>query len=160
MVQNMEKRYTHRGVPIIVFIIIMYLVFLVSWVIFRVNGLFSACLLSTAFLLFSLLCLYNITITIDNTYISFKLGIGLFKGRYKITNIKSCEPYNGISKRMGVGMKISFTGVVLKYFIVTGFKAIELRFHANNNLIVLIGTPLPEEISHQIKLLIDGTQPR
>ena len=128
----MEKRYIHRGIPIIVFMLIMYLFLLSLIVIFRGHDLFYILLITTG-LLFGLLCVYNITITIDNTYISFKLGIGLIKNRYKIANIKSCEPFSGISKRIGVGIKRNFFGDVLKYYIVTGFKAIELRFHDNNN---------------------------
>jgi len=151
----MKKKYTHNGTAMIVFIFIMYILFLAYWVTFRNNGLFPAFLLSTAFLLFGILCIYNITITIDNTYISFKLGIGLIKKKYKIANIKYCEPTSRISKRIGVGIKMSITGNVLKYYIVTGFKSIELRFHDNNKLIVCIGTPIPEEISQQIKLLVD-----
>ena len=142
-----------------VFMLIMHLLFVASWVIFQINGLFYACLFSTAFLLFSLLCVYNITITIDKTYLSFKLGIGLIKKRYKIANIRSCKPFSGISKKMGIGCKMTFGGDMLKYYIVTGFKAIELRFHDNDNLIVRIGTPLPEEISQQIQLYIDPAPP-
>jgi hypothetical protein len=151
----MEKRYTHPGVPIIALTLLTYL-FIIFWVIFRFNGSFYSCLLITAFLLFGILCVYNITITLDNTYISFKLGIGLIKKKYRIANIKSCEPYGGISKRVGVGYKRTFAGGVLKYFIVTGFKAIELRFHDNDKLTVLIGTPMPEEISKRVQLLIRG----
>ncbi|MDR0843187.1 MAG: hypothetical protein LBP68_07205, partial [Acidobacteriota bacterium] len=102
----MEKRYTHLGIPIMVFMLLMYLFFLAIWVICRGSDeLFYPCLFSTAGLLFGLLCVYNITITIDGTYISFKLGIGLIKKRYEIASIKSCEPVSGIVKKMGIGTK-------------------------------------------------------
>ena len=111
-------------------------------------------MLIIAIFLFSLLCIYKITITIDDTYLSFKLGVGLIKKRYKIADIKSCKQYSGISKRIGIGSKMSFTGNKLEYFIVTGFEAIELQFN-NRTTIVHIGTPLSEEISRQIQSLIE-----
>ena len=137
-----------------VVILLMYLLFLAFSMIFWANDLFYIFLLLTEGLFFGLLCVYNISIMIDNKYLSFKLGIGLIKKRYKIANIKSCKPVSGISKRIGVGTKVSFTGDILKYYIVTGFKAIELQFH-DNKVIVHIGTPFPEKISQQIQLLID-----
>jgi len=132
----------------------MYPLLLAPLVIFQVYASFYIILLITAGLLFGLLCVYNITITIDETYISFKLGIGLIKKRYKIANIESCKPVTGISKRIGVGSKLFFSGDVLKYYIVTGFEAIELRFRDNDRLTVRIGTPLTKEIIQQIQLLL------
>ena len=140
-----------------VFISLIYIFFLAFSIILWANELFYLNLLITAGLLFGLLCVYNITITIDNTYFSFKLGIGLIKKRYIIANIKSCKPVSGISKRIGIGAKMSFTGYILIYYIVTGFKAIELQFH-DRNTIVHIGTPIAEEISQHIQTLIDGNR--
>jgi len=148
-----EKIYTHRGVPIMVFMLLMYMGFMTPFVIVRANYLFYIILFSTALLFFGLLCVYNITITIDERYLSFKLGIGLIKKRYEIEDIISCKPYSGISKRMGVGFKMSFGGI-LEYYIVTGTKAIELNFR-NKKATVLIGTKQPEEISRYVQSLID-----
>jgi hypothetical protein len=92
---------------------------------------------------------------IDDTYLSFKLGIGLVKKRYEIANIQSCRPYIGISMRMGVGSKMALNGNRLKYYIVNGFKTIELRFHDRPKLTVLIGTNQPDEISRYVQSLID-----
>ena len=130
-----EKKYIHHGVPIIVFMILMYLCIMAFLLINRVNESLYICLFITASLLFGLLCVYNITITIDNTYLSFKLGIGLIKKRYRITNIKSCKSYSGISKRIGIGTKMSCTGDKLNYYIVTGSKTIELKFHDNKTIV-------------------------
>ena len=149
-----EKSYTHLGIPIIGFLllsVIISLVFLVRME--SINEFFYILLLMMVACLFGMLCFYNITITINNSYLSFKLGIGLIKKSYKIADIKSCEPYSGISRKIGIGTKISFSGNVLKYYIVTGFEAIEIRFH-NKKTIVRIGTPLSEEISQQIQSLI------
>ena len=91
---------------------------------------------------------------IDETYFSFKLGIGVIKKRYKIENIKVCKPYSGLSKRIGIGCKTSFGGKVLKYYILTGFSAIELQFHDEQSLTVLVGTNNPDEICQYIQELI------
>ena len=122
-----EKRYTYWGIPIMVFMFVMYLFVIALLVFLQANELFYKCFFITLILLFGLSCFYNITITIDNTYFSFKLGIGLIKKKYKITNIKSCNPYTGISKKIGIGSKMSIRGYIIDFYIVTGFKAIELQ---------------------------------
>ena len=151
------KKYTHCGVPMMLFLLLFYTISIVFMVIFWANELFYILLPTTVFFLFGILNTYNITITVNNTYFSFKLGVGLIKKRYKIVNIKSCKPYSGISKRIGIGSKLSITGNVLNYYIVTGFKSIEIQFH-DRKTVVHIGTPLPEEISQYIQLLIDGNK--
>ncbi len=150
------KTYTYRGIAMIVYMLLMYISLLVLSVIIWADESLYTCLFITVILLLGLLCFYKITITIDKTNLSFKLGIGLIKKSYEIANIKSCKPYTGISKRMGIaGPKISFTGNILEYYIVTGFKAIELRFHDRPKTTVLIGTNQPDEISRYIQSLID-----
>jgi hypothetical protein len=134
----------------------MYTLFWVLLVILGAANKYYIYLLVSVCFLFGLLCVYNITIEIDNTHFSFKLGIGLIKKRYEIANIKSCKPYSGISKRFGIGSKVSFfTGRKLEYYIVTGYKAVELQFFDRPSTIVLIGTNSPEEISQYVQLLIE-----
>ena len=153
-----EKKYTHWGIPIIGFLSLWVLFFLflltrtesINWLFFTYSAIITI-------LLFGILCVYNITITIDDSYFSFKLGMGLIKRRYNIADIKSCKPYAGFSKRIGIGWKRSVSGNLLEYYIVTGFKAIELQFH-NKKAIVLIGTPLAEEISQQIQSQIKKSE--
>jgi len=150
---NKEKRYTDRGIPIIAVILAVVVVFAgLTWLEY-IDSVQSYGLI--AILLFGLLCFYNITITIENTHISFILGIGLIKKRYEIKNIKSCKPI--ISQKIGIGAKIDFNGKIIKRYIVTGFKAIELQFH-DSKTIVHIGTTQPDEICKQIQSLIDGNK--
>ena len=149
-----EKCYTHRGIPIIGVLSLCVIIILILLVWIKPsNELFYIYLSIITVLLFGLLCAYNITITINNSDLSIKLGIGLIKKKYKIADIKSCKPYSGVSKRIGIGSKMSFSGDILEYYIVTGFEAIELQFH-NKKAIVCIGTPLSEEISQQVQSLI------
>ena len=148
------KKYTYWGVGIIVFMLLMYIFILVLSAILKNEQLYTY-LFGTVGLLCGLLCFYNITITIDKTYLSFRLGIGLIQKKYKIANIKSCKPYTDTPKRIGIGSKMSFTGNILKYYIVTGFKAIELQFYDSPKTTVLIGTNQPYEISQYVQSLID-----
>ena len=148
------KSYTHRGTPFMVFLSLGVIILLALLVRLKsINEQFYIYLLIIVVLLFGLLCVYKITITFDNTYFAFKLGIGLIKKRYKIADIKSCKLYSGISKRFGIGYKMGFGGI-LEYYIVTGLKVIELQFY-DNRAIVRIGTPLADEISQQIQSLIE-----
>jgi len=133
----------------------IYLVQIFNASVLKVNYEFYIYIIAFLGLLFGLLYVYKITIIIDNTHLYFELGIGLVKKKYEIANIKSCKPYSGISKRMGIGTKMSFTGNILKYYIVTAGKAIELKFHDNENLTVLIGTNQPDEICQYVQSLID-----
>ncbi|MCL1932850.1 MAG: hypothetical protein FWF53_03415 [Candidatus Azobacteroides sp.] len=149
------KEYTYLGVPMIVFLLLSSVIFFLLLLI--INKLFYIWLLLIAATLFGLLCFYNITITIDESYFSFKLGIGLIKKKYKIENIKSCNLYSGIHKGFGVGTKVSFAGKMLKQYNVTGLKAIELQFY-DNDIIVKIGTPQPDEISQCVQELIKKRQ--
>jgi hypothetical protein len=164
MKKTEEKIYAYRGTAMMVFLLLMYLFILVFPIVllYLISGqginwqiyLYGIVLIPGLFVLFGLLCLYNITITIDDTYFSFKLGIGCVKKRYEIANIKSCKPYSGIHTGFGVGIKKNFSGDVLKQYNVTGKKAIELRLY-DNNAIIKIGTPQPEEISQYVQSLME-----
>jgi len=161
-----EKKYTHRGTAMIVFLLLMYLfVLALPIIISYLNGqeinkqvyFYGYVLIPSLFLLFGLLCCYQITITIDDTYFSFKIGIGLIKKRYKITNIKSCQPYSGVHRGFGIGTKRNFFGDVMKQYNVTGMKAIEIRLY-DDNAIIKIGTNQPNEISEYVQSLIEKNE--
>lgn len=100
-----------------------------------------------------LLVFYKSTIKVDNTHVSFKLGIGLVGGSYKLSDIKSCRPVSN-SALAGIGIRIIPNGML---YNVSGSKAIELQFH-NKTSIVRIGTDKPEEISRHIQSLIAGEE--
>lgn len=92
---------------------------------------------------------YKLTITLDNEYVSFSLGIGLFGKSYKISDIKSCKPVRN-SVLYSVGIHMLPNGWL---YNVTGREAIELQFN-NKKSVVRIGTNQPEEISEIIQRLI------
>lgn len=100
---------------------------------------------------FCLLIFYKLTISIDNTHLSFKLGIGLVSGKFLISDIKSCKPVkNNIFT--GIGIRMLSNGWL---YNVSGFQAIELTFK-NRKSIVRIGTDRPEEIANEINKLIEA----
>ena len=100
-----------------------------------------------------LICLFNfdrLTITVTDKTVSFRMGMGLIRRSYKISDLKSCEE---VKNNLLLGLGIHwFPGGVL--YNVSGTKAIELRFkHCRS--VVRIGTDRPEEIAKLINLLID-----
>ena len=152
------KRYTQWGTALITLLlpcIVLFTILLAK--VEYVNMLFYLHLFISVFLLCCLLCFYNLTITVDNMYVSFKMGIGLIRKRYKISNVKSCKPITcsstfGAHFLNGFGIRFFPNGV---QYNVSGFKAIELQFH-DRDTVIRIGTNQPEEISQQIQSLMDG----
>lgn len=101
-----------------------------------------------------LLIFYKLTIIIDKTNVSFKLGIGLVGKSYKITDIKSCKSVAN-SALNGIGIRMLSNGWL---YNVSGLKAIELQFN-NRKSIIRIGTNIPNEISSVIQKLINNEIP-
>lgn len=104
--------------------------------------------------LIALLIFYQLTIIVDNTAVSFKLGIGLIGKSYKISDIKSCSPVKN-SPFLGFGIKMLRNGWL---YNVSGLGAIELQFYHKSS-VVRIGTNRPEEISEVINRLIEKRIP-
>ena len=97
------------------------------------------------------LVFYQIKITIDQTTVSFKLGLGFVGKTYQLSDIKSCKAVtNGIL--YGIGIRMIPNGWL---FNVSGLQAIELQFK-NRKSIVRIGIDKPEEIASIIQSLIDS----
>jgi hypothetical protein len=93
---------------------------------------------------------YQLTITVTEETVSFRMGIGLIRKSYRICDIQSC---NAVQNNLLLGLGIHyFMGGVL--YNVSGRKAIELHFK-NRNKVVRIGTDRPEEIAKLINLLIN-----
>jgi hypothetical protein len=101
-------------------------------------------------LLISLLSFYKIDIEIDDIYISFKMGIGIFKKSYKISEIELCKAVkNSFINGFGIH-KIKYGWL----YNVSGFEAIELTFK-DTDKVVRIGTNKSEEITERITKLIN-----
>ena len=145
------KNFTQWGIVLIV-LLLPSLIFL-SIKMMSASTLNYTYLLLFVILLPCLLCFYKLTITIDNTYISFKFGVGFIKKYYRIANIKSCKPVS-YSIFNGWGIRFFPNGTL---YNVTGSKAIELQFY-DKNTVVQIGTNQPEEISQLLNSLIGGNK--
>ena len=107
---------------------------------------FTPVILLTFILSAVLMLVYRLTITISEQYVSFKMGIGLINKKYPISDIKSVEIVKN-SWIYGWGIRVIPRGWL---FNVSGFKAIELRFHSSDK-VIRIGTDKPEEVEKEIK---------
>lgn len=98
-----------------------------------------------------LLFFYKLTIFVSSSHVTFKLGIGVIRKSYKISDISTCRPvFNSVLN--GIGIRMLPNGWL---YNVSGLEAIELRFH-NKASVVRIGTNKPEEISRLIQSIIGG----
>lgn len=100
-----------------------------------------------------LLIFYKLTIVVDRTFFTFKLGIGLVKKTYKLTDIESCKPVKN-HFLYGLGIHTIPNGWL---YNVSGLNAIELRFK-NKKWAVRIGTDKPEEINTLIQSYLVSTR--
>jgi hypothetical protein len=145
------KKFTQFGT----FTVIILSVLLIVFVTLLIDHGFSVkpeAYMSSSLVLIFIVCLltfYKLTIIIDNTTISFKLGIGIFGKSYKIDEIESC---NSVKNKFiyGLGIHLIPNGWL---YNVSGFKAIELTFK-NSNKVIRIGTNKPEEIVELMQRLI------
>ena len=105
--------------------------------------IFSACLL----------VFYKLTIIIDDTNISFKLGIGILGKSYEIAEIASCKPVKN-SFIYGLGIHKIPKGWL---YNISGFNAIEITFK-DTDKVVRIGTNKSKDISELIMRIKETTQ--
>ncbi len=99
-----------------------------------------------------LLIFYKLTIIIDDTHVTFTMGIGLVRKSYPLSEIESCKPARN-NVLSGVGIHMTSSGWL---YNVSGKYAIELSFK-NHNRKVRIGTDKPDEISKVINKQINGS---
>lgn len=145
------KKYTQFGTFSIIVIGFTIILFIAIMIIAGHNeiapiGIIGVCILT---LVFFLLSFYKLTITIDNTYIRFSLGIGLIARKYLISDIQSCKSVSN-NLMYGVGIRKIRKGWM---YNVSGLKAIEIRFK-NSKSIIRIGTDRPDEIAEVISKMI------
>ncbi len=83
----------------------------------------------------------SLTIEVDNEYVKFYFGIGIFRKKFRLKDIYNCRPVNYFS--LGWGIRFQ-PGIVL--YNVSGNKAIELSIKGKYRK-VRIGTNEPEVIA-------------
>jgi hypothetical protein len=89
-----------------------------------------------------LLIFYKLTIIIDDTHLSFKLGAGLVSRKYPLASIKECTAVRN-NPMTGIGIRLYSNGWL---YNVSGLGAIELTFK-NKKSRIRIGTDKAEEIA-------------
>jgi hypothetical protein len=102
-------------------------------------------------LIVCLLIFFKLTITIDDTHLTFILGIGLVRKRYPLSDIESCTSVRN-SPLWGMGIHMNSSGWL---YNVSGKHAIELSFKSRKPKI-RIGTDKPDEVAHAVNEKIDG----
>jgi hypothetical protein len=100
-------------------------------------------------LIMCILAFYKLSININESEITFRLGIGFIKKSYPLINIEYCKPVKN-SPWYGIGIRITPDGWL---YNVSGLYAIELGF--KNKKRIRIGTDKPEEISQIINKIIN-----
>jgi hypothetical protein len=148
-----NKTYTQFG-KFSVAILVPLLVFCVIMLIYIGFEEISAAIILSFVILTLLLCLllfYRLTIIIDSSHVSFRLGLGMVSRKYLISDIKSCNPVKN-SMLAGVGIRMLPNGWL---YNVSGLHSIELTFK-NRKSVVRIGTDKPEEVAMEINKLIEG----
>jgi hypothetical protein len=145
------KKYTQFGILSVIVLGSCLLICIVIMILFRFNDLAPVGILGFVALvmIICLLIFYKLTIYIDDTYVQFKLGIGLIAKKYLISDIKSCKSVHN-NPIYGVGIRKIPKGWL---YNVSGLRAIELSFK-NQKSIVRIGTDQPDIIAGEISRLI------
>lgn len=146
-----NKTYTQFGKFSVAIMLPLFLFSLIMLIYIGLEDITTAIIFSSVVLtlLICLLIFYKLTITINNSFISFRMGIGLVSRKYLISDIKNCKPIKN-SMLTGVGIRMLHNGWL---FNVSGLHSIELSFK-NRKSVVRIGTDKPEEIATEINKLI------
>ena len=158
----METRtYTQKGSFSVAVLLPFFIVTLVLFFVIGFDEVLPAVILGFVSLTFfvCLLIFYRIVITIDEKNLSFKLGTGIVKKSYPLSEISSCIPVRN-PVWYGVGIRLTPNGWL---YNVSGLRAIELTFK-NKKEKIRIGTDMPEEVaayvSQRIVSASPGTEPK
>lgn len=136
------KKFTQSGIFLIVIMLPLFLI--ITTILFKVGFArpeTPVLLILSIIILICLLTFYKLTIIIDNTHLTLKLGIGLFAKSYKLSDIKNCKPVKNPAY-FGIGIWMLTDGWL---YNVSGQSAIELTFY-NMKSVVRIGTDKAQEI--------------
>jgi len=145
------KKFVQFGTVLVIIFLPLFIIFLIMTLTLGLRDNASLIMFSsiTLIILIVLLWFYRIVIEINETYISFKLGVGIFGKKYRVESLLSCKPVTN-PILYGLGIKKIPNGWI---FNVSGLKAIELSFKDKKS-IVRIGTNKPQEIAEIINKLI------
>ena len=92
-----------------------------------------------------LLLFFRLSITIDNNWVKFSMGIGLISGKFPIKDILDCKAVDYLPLGWGIRFR---PGKII--YNVSGNKAVELTVRGKN-MKVWIGTDDPETLVRIIR---------
>jgi len=104
-------------------------------------------------MLICLLIFYKLTISVDSTHVSFKMGAGLVSRKYLLSDITGCKPVKN-NLIYGIGIRLTPDGWL---YNVSGRYAVELTFR-NKKSRVRIGTDQPDVIAREINNLLSESK--
>lgn len=141
------KEYVQYGKLMIILQVVILLFCIAMVFIIGVNDLIplGIAILVVATFTLTMLTFYKMTITIDETSLSFRLGIGLIRKSYLLSDIQSCTPMKN-PFLAGIGVHMTSGGWL---YNVAGSHSIQIRFKANTN-VVMLGTDKPDEIASEV----------
>jgi hypothetical protein len=142
-----KKEYVQYGKSMIVILVVVMIACLVMFLTLGMKEPLPAGIIIFVGATFALtlLSFYKLTITIDDTYLSFSLGIGLIRKSYLLSDIKSCTSVKN-PLLSGIGIHMVSGGWL---YNVSGPYAIKLTFK-NNTSEVRIGSDVPDEIALEL----------
>ena len=148
------KKYTQVGIFSVMVFIIALIFCIIMFFAAGIDEPITAVIFSLVILTFivCLLVFYKLTIIIDDTHLTFIMGIGLVRKTYPLSDIAGCRPVKN-SPLYGVGIHMTSDGWL---YNVSGKYAIELSFKSRKKKI-RIGTDKPDEISGVINQRLSGS---
>jgi hypothetical protein len=149
------KKYTQPGIFSIMVMLSCIILCIVLLFIIGFDEALPVAIISFVILIF-IVCLfifYKLTIIIDDTHLTFSMGIGLISKSYPLSDIKSCTPLKN-SVLWGVGVHMTPSGWL---YNVSGLSSVELSFK-NRKAKILIGTDRPDEVVEAVRAKINGVQ--
>jgi len=148
------KKYTQTGIFTIVVLLPIMLFCIIMLFITGIDEPITVVIFTLIILTFvvCLLTFYKLTIIIDDTHLTFSMGVGLVRKSYPLSDIATCKPVTN-SVLSGVGIHLTSSGWL---YNVSGKHAIEVSFKSSGKKI-RIGTDKPDEISNVVNKQINGS---
>jgi len=148
------KKYTQNGILSMLLLLPLIVICIVLLFITGVDEPVTVIIFSFVILTFivSFLVFFKMTIIIDDTHLTFSMGIGLVRKSYPLSEIASCKPVTN-SVLSGIGIHMTSSGWL---YNVSGKFAIELTFK-NNGRRIRLGTDKPDEVAEAVTKQINGS---
>lgn len=148
------KKYTQSGIFSIIVLLSIFLLCIIMLVMSGVDEPIPIVIISFVLLtvVVCFLVFFKLTIIVDDTHLTFLMGIGLVRKSFPLSEIESCRAVTN-SAVSGFGIHLTSAGWL---YNVSGRYAIELTFK-NTGKRIRIGTDKPDEIAALVTSRINGS---